>query len=120
MAFKDLFKKKEGGTFVGNLIRGAANKATGGMLGNGVMLSKNATEAIATGVGAGVAAANATADKPKVDTSKMKWKEALALGYAKQYILQRWYYIAIPVVILGIVVWYFIKKAKNKKKGYKR
>lgn len=39
--FKTLFKKKKGGTFFGNLIRGAANKATGGILGNGVQLAKN-------------------------------------------------------------------------------
>lgn len=30
-----LFKKKPGGTVVGNLLRGIANKATGGILGNG-------------------------------------------------------------------------------------
>ena len=30
-----LFKKKAGGTMVGNLLRGVANKATNGILGNG-------------------------------------------------------------------------------------
>lgn len=35
-----LFKRKKGGTFVGNLIRGVANKATGGVLGNGADLAK--------------------------------------------------------------------------------
>ena len=38
--FKKLFKRKKGGTFIGNLIRGVANKATGGILGNGVGLAK--------------------------------------------------------------------------------
>lgn len=38
MALKDLFKRKPGGTFVGNLLRGAANKASGGVLGNGAMM----------------------------------------------------------------------------------
>lgn len=33
--FKNLFKRKAGGTFVGNLLRGVANKATKGKLGNG-------------------------------------------------------------------------------------
>lgn len=31
-----LFSKKPGGTFFGNLLRGVANKATGGILGNGL------------------------------------------------------------------------------------
>lgn len=34
-----LFKRKKGGTFVGNLIRGAASKATGGILGSGAGLA---------------------------------------------------------------------------------
>lgn len=33
--FKNLFKKKPGGTFFGNMIRVAANKASNGVLGNG-------------------------------------------------------------------------------------
>jgi hypothetical protein len=33
-----LFKRKPGGTMLGNLIRGAANKASGGVLGNGSMM----------------------------------------------------------------------------------
>lgn len=36
--FKNLFKRKPGGTFFGNLLRGVANKATGGLLGNGAMM----------------------------------------------------------------------------------
>lgn len=37
---KDLFKRKPGGTFVGNLIRSGARTATGGILGNGAMMLK--------------------------------------------------------------------------------
>jgi hypothetical protein len=33
--FKKLFKRKKGGTFLGNLFRGVVNKASGGLLGNG-------------------------------------------------------------------------------------
>lgn len=33
-----IFKKKPGGTFMGNIIRGAANKFSGGVLGNGAGL----------------------------------------------------------------------------------
>lgn len=33
--FSNLFKRKRGGTFVGNLIRRIAHARTGGLLGNG-------------------------------------------------------------------------------------
>lgn len=39
--FKDLFKRKPGGTFLGNLLRSAAHTASGGMLGNGAMMLKS-------------------------------------------------------------------------------
>lgn len=39
--FGNLFKKKKGGTFFGNLLRGASNIATGGILGSGAQLAKN-------------------------------------------------------------------------------
>jgi hypothetical protein len=38
--FKNLFKKKKGGTLVGNLIRGVASSASGGLLGQGRELAK--------------------------------------------------------------------------------
>lgn len=63
MAFlKNLFKRKPGGTFVGNLIRGAANKFSGGLLGNGAMMIKpdetpqQADTRLIKSVGSGVAA----------------------------------------------------------------
>lgn len=57
---KKVFKAKKGGTFVGNLIRGAANKVSGGILGNGVMRdqrdakaeAKEAKKALAGNLGA--------------------------------------------------------------------
>lgn len=38
--FKKLFKRKKGGTFFGNLLRGVAGKATGGILGSGAGLAR--------------------------------------------------------------------------------
>lgn len=38
--FSKLFKRKKGGTFVGNLIRGVSSKYTGGILGSGAGLAK--------------------------------------------------------------------------------
>lgn len=42
MSFKALFKRKPGGTFLGNLVRKAASQATGGVLGKGSLkISQN-------------------------------------------------------------------------------
>ena len=38
--FKKLFKRKKGGTFFGNLLRGVSSTATGGILGSGSGLAK--------------------------------------------------------------------------------
>lgn len=38
--FKNIFKRKEGGTAIGNLLRGGASAMTGGMMGNGSGLQK--------------------------------------------------------------------------------
>lgn len=37
---KNIFKKKKGGTFVGNLLRGASSSVTGGILGSGAGLRR--------------------------------------------------------------------------------
>lgn len=42
--FKNIFKGKEGGTFVGNLLRKGSNWASGGLLGNGAQLAKRDRE----------------------------------------------------------------------------
>ncbi len=36
--FSGIFKRKPGGTMFGNLLRGVAHQASGGVLGNGVMM----------------------------------------------------------------------------------
>lgn len=38
--FKNIFKRKKGGTKLGNLIRGVASSSTGGMLGSGQGLAR--------------------------------------------------------------------------------
>ncbi|ASQ41220.1 structural protein [Flavobacterium phage FLiP] len=37
---KKVFKRKEGGTFLGNIIRGVASNYTGGILGSGAQMKK--------------------------------------------------------------------------------
>lgn len=39
-AFKNLFKRKEGGTPLGNTIRGILKSTTNGLLGNGLLMKK--------------------------------------------------------------------------------
>jgi len=60
---KDLFKRKPGGTPLGNTVRGVLNKATGGILGNGLLMKKSDDEPMITdnlqqAAGAAMAAAN--------------------------------------------------------------
>lgn len=112
--FKNLFKRKKGGTLVGNLIRGVANSATGGILGNGSMLIKdepvnNPTIKVANpnayqiGQNLGV---NATPYvKPHLDSLE---KEA-ELNYLKK----NWWKLLIGLVsIIGLTV--LILKKSNK------
>jgi len=40
MSLKTLFKRKPGGTAVGNILRGVSHDLTGGLLGNGAMMIK--------------------------------------------------------------------------------
>lgn len=40
MAFFDIFKRKPGGTGLGNTLRGITNRLTGGVLGNGLLMLK--------------------------------------------------------------------------------
>lgn len=37
---KNIFKKKSGGTFLGNILRGASSKVSGGILGSGAGLQR--------------------------------------------------------------------------------
>lgn len=78
-AFKDLFKRKEGGTVVGNLLRGALNNVSGGLLGNGVfMLKDGQTEEqnqkqIEQAVINGIIAANATNTQNNMLNNLTNW-----------------------------------------------
>jgi len=40
-AFSDLFKRKVGGTVVGNMLRGVVSNFSGGLLGNGLFMLKD-------------------------------------------------------------------------------
>lgn len=119
--FKKIFKKKKGGTFFGNLIRGASSAATGGILGSGADLAKWEQN-----------------QYQKEQVLAEKQQNALQLGRsfgkrfepyfqgvtnspaaerikndaAKDWIKKNWWMIALPVVVLLGAV-YFIAKKRN-------
>lgn len=117
--FKNLFKRKEGGTVVGNLLRGGASAATGGILGSGAGLRKWEQEQqierqkeINKGYQIGqdlvnkvavpaMGAGNAT--DPTIGTS-------LAIEQAKRH----WWKILLALTVFGFIIWN-LSKPKGQK-----
>lgn len=128
--FKNIFKKKKGGTFFGNLIRGVSSKATGGILGSGAELAKweaeqaqkeqdamlkqqiENTSAYKAGSAIGLTA------KPYVDGALASppvenAKKAMILDWLKA----NWLKIIVPIVLLtGLIIWLFRRKKKRNNK----
>jgi len=112
--FKNLFKKKPGGTLVGNLLRGVANQATGGILGNGAARIEVGQSQTNAQLGqrqevipqvAAILAENAY-EIPAVKTAANK----SAIAWAKQ----NWAKIAIAILVpFGLIV-FFMKRKNNK------
>lgn len=123
MSLKKLFKRKPGGTMVGNLLRAGVRTATGGILGNGaLMISKEEYEAKNRGektsnereknylletAGAGLAGID---NKEKTNTMIDKIKQ----GGAKSMM----YVAGVVVGIIGLV--FIAKKIFSKKSPAKR
>lgn len=63
-----IFKSKPGGSFLGNLVRGVANKFSGGILGNGAMLQASL--------------AKQEGDAAKLDAANVQIQQAVSLGRA--------------------------------------
>lgn len=122
--FKNIFKKKPGGTFLGNLIRKGANVASGGVLGNGTEL--RAWEAkqevsqqnqllqkqqLANDLGTAIG----NQAKPlmaKIENSKevQSAKNTMAMEYLKK----NWWKLLIPVaLVVGLT--YYVAKRGNKR-----
>lgn len=130
MGFLDgLFKKKRGGTFVGNLLRGAANTVSDGLIGNGAQLSKWESEQDeldykeqykkrkeslldnpAYNIGNQIGNAS-NKHLPPIDEDVRKNVTSNAIGVLlKKYAL----YIAGGLLALILCIWFIIKKlAKN-------
>lgn len=125
--FKKLFKKKENGTFFGNLLRGAANKATGGLLGNGValqawqakqdqkLLEQQQADYIKQQQAQQIGGLVGSTLQPHFNQASTN--STLARGFQNQQIgawaKRNWYFIAIPVVaVTGLIIYLFKKKRK--------
>lgn len=106
-----LFKKKPGGTFVGNLLRTAANKATGGIMGTGA--NRIPVGGTATPVSQGAAPLNTTA---AIDIFKSAVGEQPAVQSAiKAGIWEKYkaFIIAGGVALVGLLVYAFRKPQKR-------
>ncbi|AGO49231.1 structural protein [Cellulophaga phage phi18:4] len=124
--FKNIFKKKKGGTFLGNLVRGVSSSATGGILGSGAGLAKWEAEqaqkeqdamvaqqvqnssAYKVGTAVGLQA------KPYVDAVKNSEevadaKKSMILDWLKT----NWIKLLIPIVLLTLLVVWLIRRNKN-------
>lgn len=117
-----IFKKKKGGTFFGNLIRGVASTATGGILGSGKELAewqakeekKEYEQALAEqqaliqqsnaykqGVDLAQPVADYTVNSPQA--------KQLQNQQVKAWFSRNWWMVAVPVVlVIGLVV--YLKK----------
>ena len=122
--FKNIFKKKEGGTFVGNLLRGTSSAMTGGLLGSGAELHKWEEEQRAKGLlgstppiqnqgyNAGQNLVQHVAIPAGVDggSTNPKIGESVLLYSLKKH----WWKIALAVLVLVFGVWYLSKPKGNK------
>ncbi len=129
--FSNIFKKKKGGTFVGNLIRSGAKAATGGLLGNGDSLRQwEESQAIQEQTQAVQQSAQATANqigsilgnalKPSVDSAMNSKPVTDAQNMvASAWIKKNWWKLATPLLlIIGLTV-YLTKRSNGAKKGGK-
>lgn len=118
---KNIFKRKVGGTFFGNLLRSVAHTATGGLLGNGAMMLhagdvqndqaqkimasnqklQNALKQMQVSSVQGGVIANKNHGKPQIGImDKMKMF----------YIQHKEYVLAAAGVVVAAAAYYFIKK----------
>jgi hypothetical protein len=121
--FKKLFRRKKGGTFFGNLIRGVTNKFSGGILGQGQDLAKWEQKEYDKQVRNDIRKSNAFikgqsiaqpyADKLNNTQVVKDAKLSLAMSWLKKY---RWH-IGIPAVI---VVGYLVYNKMSSRPNYKR
>ncbi|OUS02883.1 hypothetical protein A9Q86_02210 [Flavobacteriales bacterium 33_180_T64] len=130
--FSKLFKKKRGGSFFGNLIRGVANKATGGILGSGAQLQKREEQFQARAAkeaeeqayknfkstksfNLGSQVGNQLEPHVAKFTEDSDAAKKLQNKQVKAWLTRNWWKVAIPVVL--VIAGIFLFKGKRKTKG---
>lgn len=129
--FKKLFKRKKGGTFFGNLLRGVSSTATQGVLGGGSDLARwEEKQAIAeqqaydkaqagravkssTGFRTGQELGAPLGAKTQALANTPEGKEIqknLVMGWLKK----KWYLVVTPIVLIIGVTWFMSKGKKYK------
>lgn len=125
--FSNIFKKKKGGTFFGNLVRGVANTATGGILGTGKELAtwQAKTEEseynkalaenqrlIEQSKGFGMGSEMGAPLKGEVDNfmNDSDVAKQVQNQQVQAWVSRNWWVIALPVVGVTALVIYLIKR----------
>lgn len=107
---KNIFKKKPGGTLVGNLLRVGVNKASGGIMGTGANMLPADSQA---SVNSAAADATAAIGQAYLQTPQ---GTALAQSTVMSWLKANWILIVLGLSAVGMAVYTFII---NPKKGYK-
>ncbi len=112
------FKRKVGGTKLGNAVRGFVRNKTGGLLGNGLlMLKENETKAETDAKAREVLTDTAAAATEKFESSQRKALEDVERKATMERLKKIGFTVVLPLlVVAGVVVYIF----KNKKKSKRR
>lgn len=115
---KNLFRKKDGGTLVGNLFRGVTSKLTGGVS-DAINPIPHFDSSISSNGPLGSTLGNGLGDTINQNTNYAipnavsDASDRAALDIAKDYFLKYWW--ALVAFVLG--VWYYFKYIHHAKKG---
>lgn len=113
--FARIFKRKPGGTMVGNLIRSVAKGYTGGLLGNGAMklqegeTIEDANARLLSQGGSAAIAFNEAWGNPYAD-GKKSWSENMESGAMYQFLKNKLGYVVGGVVGLVLLIVYAFKR----------
>lgn len=113
-------KRKPGGTFVGNMLRGLVNKQTDGVFGNGAMMqqegetTEQANARMIEGLGAAASSFSSTASKgvQMPDEKESDFMKRFKSGVIGDKVKT----LALPLMVLPLVVLLVVKLFKKSKK----
>lgn len=123
MAFLgSLFKKKPGGTLVGNLLRGAASNFTGGILGSGanrIEYGQTQTNAELAQSGAATVTSNVAGSLIAGAMDTKEGKE-LTKDTIIAWLKANWIKVLLPGLGLVALVVYLVKRGRRRARPYRR